>query len=224
MASRAAFNNNARYDAVLYDLDGTLLDSFGLILESFRHTRRVHFGDAIDDSVYRDGIGTPLRVQLGAMARSDEERDAMVATYVEHNLANHDALASAYEGAQESVERLQSAGVKLALVTSKMRRGAEMGLKLLGLMDAFPVRVCADDVVRGKPDPEPVLLALKELGVAPEKAIFVGDSPHDILSGNAAGVRTLAASWGPFPEQALIDARPSAFAATPMDVLAELGI
>lgn len=210
------------YDAVLYDLDGTLLDSFGLILESFRHTRLVHFGDVIDDSVFRDGIGTPLRAQLGAMARSEAELEAMVTTYVTHNLEHHDALVAAYDGAVESVEALRVEGIKLALVTSKMRRGAQMGLRFLGLMDAFPVQVCADDVVRGKPDPEPVLLALSQLGVAPERAAFVGDSPHDILSGNAAGVTTVAASWGPFPEQALRESCPSTFAASPMDVLEKL--
>lgn len=211
------------YDAVLYDLDGTLLDSFGLILESFRHTRRVHFGDVIDDSVFRNGIGTPLRAQLGAMARSEAELEAMVTTYVTHNLEHHDALVAAYDGAVQSVEALRAAGTKLALVTSKMRRGAQMGLRFLGLMKAFPVQVCADDVVRGKPDPEPVLLALSQLGVAPERAAFVGDSPHDILSGNAAGVTTIAASWGPFPEQALRDSGPSTFATSPMDVLEKLG-
>jgi pyrophosphatase PpaX len=210
------------YDAVLYDLDGTLLDSFGLILESFRHTRRVHFGDVIDDAIFRNGIGTPLRAQLGTMARSEAELEAMVTTYVTHNLEHHDSLVSAYEGAVESVEKLRDAGIKLALVTSKMRRGAEMGLRFLGLMDAFPVQVCADDVTRGKPDPEPVLLALSQLGVEPGRAAFVGDSPHDILSGNAAGVMTVAASWGPFLEQALHDARPSVFAASPMDVLQQL--
>ncbi|MFK7998836.1 MAG: HAD-IA family hydrolase [Polyangiales bacterium] len=210
------------YDAVLYDLDGTLLDSFGLILESFRHTRRVHFGDAIDDSIFRNGIGTPLRAQLGTMARSDAELEAMVTTYVTHNLEHHDSLVAAYDGAVESVEAFRAAGIKLALVTSKMRRGAQMGLRFLGLMDAFQVQVCADDVVRGKPDPEPVRLALSQLGVAPERAAFVGDSPHDILSGNAAGVTTVAASWGPFPEQALRDSQPSIFAASPMDVLDKL--
>ena len=210
------------YDAVLYDLDGTLLDSFGLILESFRHTRRVHFGDVIDDTVFRDGIGTPLRAQLGTMARSEAELEAMMTTYVTHNLEHHDSLVAAYEGAVESVEALRASGIKLGLVTSKMRRGAEMGLRFLGLMDAFPTRVCADDVQRGKPDPEPVLLALQLLDVDPARTAFVGDSPHDILSGNAAGVTTVAASWGPFSDQSLRDARPTMFAATPMDVLEQL--
>ncbi|MDH5492531.1 MAG: HAD hydrolase-like protein, partial [Myxococcales bacterium] len=79
------------YAAYLFDLDGTLIDSIPLILASFEHTRRVHFGDALPAEHWLAGIGTPLRDQLGAMARSAEEREAMMETYIEHNLAHHDA-------------------------------------------------------------------------------------------------------------------------------------
>ncbi|MEM7607305.1 MAG: HAD-IA family hydrolase [Myxococcota bacterium] len=186
------------YQTVLFDLDGTLLDSFGLILASFHHTRDVHFGDRLEDDFYLAGIGTTLRDQLGKMARSADELDAMIETYKTHNLASHDSHVRAYDGATETVRALEAANVKLAIVTGKMRAGARMGLRFLAIEDAFGSIVCGDDVKLGKPHPEPVHRALEELGVSAESAVFVGDSVHDMDAGSAAGVATALAAYGPF--------------------------
>jgi len=187
----------------LFDLDGTLLDSIELILTSFHHTSRVHFGREFSDAHWLSGIGTPLRDQLGGVARSKEELAAMLDTYRTYNLFHHDAMAKPYPGVVEAVRKLHRMGAALGLVTSKLREGAERGLRLLGLEEEFPVRVCADDVVNGKPHPEPVLMALRALGASPEEALFIGDSPHDIEAGKRAGVTTVAVSWGPFPRETL---------------------
>ena len=196
----------------LFDLDGTLLDSIELILASFRHTYEVHFGETRPESYWVNAIGKTLRQQFGElvaeMGRSPEAVDAMVETYREHNLRHHDAMVRAYPGAVETVRALEGRGVTLAIVTSKMRVGAERGLAVMGIADAFPVCVCADDVERGKPDPMPVHLALEKLGARAEDAVFIGDSPHDVEAGRRAGVRTAAASWGPYPEAALREAGP----------------
>ncbi len=206
-------------DAFLFDLDGTLLDSITLIVESFHHTRRVHFGDALPDAFWRAGIGTTLRDQFGKMARSDTERDAMVETYKVHNLAHHDEFVRTYEGATEVVQALRAQGKALAIVTSKMREGTERGLRFLGLEDTFDAVVCADDVTHGKPDPEPVQLALSLLKVEATRAVFVGDSPHDMASGKAAGVKTLAALWGPFTREALEETQPDGYLTSPEEIL-----
>jgi len=125
----------------LFDLDGTLLDSIELILESFRYTARVHLKQEFSDAHWLAGIGTPLRDQLGAIAKSQEDRDAMLDTYRDYNLEHHDAMAKPYPGVVEVVKTLHARGATLALVTSKMSRGALRGLQLLGLEGASGSRL-----------------------------------------------------------------------------------
>ena len=204
----------------LFDLDGTLLDSFDLILTSFHYTSQVHLGKVFSDEYWKSGVGRPLRTQLAQVARSREELDAMLATYRAFNLDNHDAMARAYPGVVDVVRRLHDDGAKLGLVTSKLSTGANRGLRLLELEDEFRVRVCADDVINGKPHPESVFKALGALDAKPTEALFIGDSEHDMKAGRAAGVETVAVRWGPFPAEELADAAPSYWIDTPDEVLA----
>jgi pyrophosphatase PpaX len=203
----------------LFDLDGTLLDSIELILTSFHYTSRVHLGTELPDSQWLAGVGTRLRTQLAKVARSEEELDAMLDTYQTYNLEQHDTMAKPYPGVVEVVKTLHRDKAKLALVTSKLSKGANRGVRLLGLDEELSVRVCADDVVRGKPDPEPVLKALVALDVPPEGAVFIGDSEHDIESGRRAGVETAAAAWGPFSGEKLEAAGPTYWLETPEQIL-----
>ena len=122
--------------------------------------------------------------------------DALVATYREYNLGNHDLRVTAYPGVVSMVQALRARGLKTGLVTSKNRTGAERGLQVVGLAGTMDVLVGADDVVNPKPHPEPVLKALDTLGIDPRQAIYVGDSTHDMHSGRAAGVRTAAVLGG----------------------------
>lgn len=203
----------------LFDLDGTLLDSIELILASFHHTARVHLGREHSDAFWLAGVGTPLRDQLRKVARSDEELAAMLDTYRTFNLAHHDEMAKPYPGVVDVVRELHQAGAKLALVTSKLSTGAARGVRLLQLEDELRVRICADDVIHGKPHPEPVLRALTALDAQPSDALFVGDSAHDIESGRAAGVATAAVTWGPFERELLEAAGPSRWVGSPRELL-----
>jgi pyrophosphatase PpaX len=124
-----------------------------------------------------------------------------------------------YEGARDVVRQLEADGAKLALVTSKMRRGTALGLRRADLEDAFDTWVCADDVVRGKPDPEPVLRALEALGTTPSAAVFVGDSPHDLAAAKGAGTYSAAATWGPFAHEDLAKHAPDFWLKHPRDIL-----
>ena len=198
-----------RYSTILFDLDGTLIDSIELILESYRHTMRVHKGDCPPDQLFLDGLGTPLRVQLKQFCRSDAELDAMIETYRDWNISNHDRMVTMYPGALDSVRALKAGGARLGIVTSKNLRGLMRGLTLCGFDGLFDTLVTCDSLPESKPDPAPVRLALKELGAAPDGALFVGDSPHDIAAGNGAGVATAACLWGPFSEAALRHSRPT---------------
>jgi pyrophosphatase PpaX len=203
----------------LFDLDGTLIDSIALILASFHHTRAVHFGDRLPDDRYLETLGTPLRSAFQRMSPSPESVDAMVKTYVDYNLANHDDMIRPYAGVVDTVSALARRGARLGVVTSKMRVHAERGLRIAGLDGAFSVMVSADDVARGKPDPEPVLLALSRFGWNAGDTLFVGDSTHDIEAGNAAGVPTAAATWGPFTRSQLEGSSPNFWLERPEDVL-----
>ena len=213
-----------RYTTVLFDLDGTLIDSIRLILDSYHHTLHAHGFPARTDEHWLAGVGTPLRAQFAEWSHDADLLEAMVATYREFNLANHDRMVTAYAGVGDMLHRLHDAGLKMGLVTSKNRQGALRGLELTGLAEYFDVLVCADDVQNPKPHPEPVERALALLGATKAETVFIGDSIHDMHSGRAAGVATAAALWGPFGREHLEPTTPDHWLATPSDVVAMLGV
>jgi pyrophosphatase PpaX len=155
------------------------------------------------------GIGTPLDAMLRTWARDDEDVLALRARYREYQFANHDAKTHAYPGAVDTVRALHAAGYPLAVVTSKLEYGARRSLKWIGVDDCFTAVVGIDATTKHKPEPEPVWHALTLLGdIPPAEALFVGDSTHDMHAGNAAGVATAAALWGPFSRAQLETAHP----------------
>ena len=194
--------------ALLFDLDGTLVDSIELILSSFRYTFRQHLGEVPPDSKWIAGLGTPLFTQLKEFTQDDALARAMIATYRQYQLAHHDEFMRSYEGVTEAMAELRARGHTTAVVTSKMSDLAVRALDFTGLRDTIDVVIGMEDTQRHKPDPEPVRVALAKLGRAANEAVFLGDSPHDIASGNAAGVITVAAQWGPFSRQELDAAKP----------------
>jgi pyrophosphatase PpaX len=213
-------NSSGAVRAVLYDFDGTLADSTELIMRCYRHTMATHLGQAPPDEEWLSGFGTPLETQIARFSRSPGEHQAMLATYRAHQDELHDTLLRPFPGAAETVMELARRGVALALVTSKLRRGTLRGMELCGITRHFPVIVTPEDVANPKPHPEPVLAALDRLGVPAHEAVFVGDSPHDIAAGRAAGTRTAAVLWGPFPREALLAERPDVLLERQEDVLA----
>jgi len=203
---------------VLFDLDGTIIDSIDLILRSYRHTLRAHRGLEPPDEVWMKGLGTPLWVQFRDWTDDPAEIEAMVATYRAYNLEHHDALVRPYDGVVQAVRDLKARGKTLGLVTSKMKSGAERGLRVAGLEQVFDTIVGSDEVEHPKPHPEPVLKALQRLGAPPGDAVFVGDSRHDIECGRAAGVKTAAVLWGPFDRSHLADLAPDYWLEDPADL------
>jgi pyrophosphatase PpaX len=206
-------------DTLLFDLDGTLIDSVRLILDSYHHTLRVHGIPARSDADWLRGVGTPLRVQFHDWDDGSGTLEEMVATYRQYNEANHDRMVRAYEGVPEMLRAVKAAGCRTALVTSKFRRGSLRGLEVTGLAPYIDVLVCADEVVNPKPHPEPVLKALAQLGVTADSAVFIGDSVHDMHAGRAAGVRTAAVLWGPFSRADLEESGPDYWLERPWDVV-----
>jgi pyrophosphatase PpaX len=204
---------------VLFDLDGTLIDSVRLILDSYHHTLASHGQEPKSDEFWLAGLGTPLRVQFQHWAEDPVQLEAMIGTYREYNLAHHDARVTAYPGVVDMVRTIRRAGYRTGLVTSKNKPGALRGLRLVGLEEAIELVIGADDVAYPKPHPEPIEMALRQLGETAAGALYVGDSIHDMESGRAAGVKTAAVLWGPFGREDLEGAAPDFWLEKPEDLM-----
>ena len=209
----------AAIQTVLFDLDGTLIDSIRLILDSYHHTLAAHGIPPRTDDHWLRGVGTPLNVQFAEWRDDLGKLEAMVATYREYNLAHHDRMVTVYPGVVAALGAIRAAGCRTGLVTSKNRQGALRGLTLVRLEAMMDVLVCADEVTNPKPHPEPVEKAVALLGADPGMTVYVGDSIHDMVSGRAAGVRTAAALWGPFGREHLELASPDYWLETPADLV-----
>lgn len=207
---------------VLFDLDGTLIDSIQLIIDSYHHTLAVHGIPARTDQEWLDGIGTPLRVQFAEWAHDEERMEAMIDTYREYNIFHHDSRVRVYPGVVDMVQAVRAAGCRTGLVTSKNRVGAFRGLRVAGLEEAMDVVIGADDVVHPKPHREPVDRAVAHLGADPARTVYVGDSVHDMHSGRSAGVRTAAVLWGPFGRSDLEPAGPDYWLEHPRELVSLL--
>jgi pyrophosphatase PpaX len=195
---------------VLFDLDGTLIDSIELLLSSTRHAFEGRSRAPTMEEWIR-GIGTPLVDQLRQFADTEAEVTLLLNRYRSFQSDNHDRLTRCYDHVPAVVADLFARGNPLAVVTSKATPIAHQSLAFVGLDRYFPVVVGYDDTVRHKPHPEPVTFALQKLGATADRAVFVGDSPHDVHAGNGAGVLTVAALWGPFDRETLAVAKPNHF-------------
>jgi pyrophosphatase PpaX len=183
-----------RYPTVLFDLDGTLIDSGAMILASFRHATQTVLAREIPDEELVAAVGgATIHEQMRSF---DPDRvEELVEVYRAHNIPLHEEL-EAFDGVDELLATLAAQGRRLAVVTAKRRRGVDLAFEVLGIGRYFEAVVSAEDTERHKPDPEPVLLALSRLGAHPSEAAFVGDSPFDVGAGKAAGLFSVGVSWG----------------------------
>jgi pyrophosphatase PpaX len=183
--------------AVLFDLDGTLIDTVELILVSMRHATLEVLGASPADDVLMSGVGMPLLTQFRDLA--PDHADELLRVYREFNHVYHDDIAKAYPGTLDVLEELRSRGIRMGIVTSKGEVAATMGIDLFGLRGFAEVIVTADDVETHKPDPYPLAYAATLLNVDLRYCVYVGDSPHDMLAAVSGGAIPVAALWGAFP-------------------------
>jgi pyrophosphatase PpaX len=186
--------SDVRYSTVLFDLDGTLIDSGAMILASFRHATRTVLEREIPDAELAALVGG---MNIHEQMRTLDARrvDELVRVYREHNEPLHADL-QAFPGVADLLGELRAQGRKLGVVTSKRRRTVDLAFAVLPIERFFDAVVTSGDTERHKPNPEPVLLALERLGAEPADAAFVGDSPFDVRAGQAADVFTVGVSWG----------------------------
>lgn len=208
--------------AVIFDLDGTLVDTNELIVQSFQHVARRYLGRVLDpEREIHPTFGEPLRDTLARWRPAD--LDEVVAEYRRFNLEHHDDLVRPIPGAVAVLSELRRCGVGVAVATSKLSPTAWRGLRVTGLDRYVQALVGADDTTRLKPDPEPIWLALRRLGEPPPlPAAMVGDSPHDLRAAHAAGLRAFAVGWSVFPRERLLGERPEAVLAGLSELLDHL--
>ena len=195
--------------AALFDFDGTLVDTTEMIYQSMRHAASTVLGrDDIPRETLLANVGQPLPRQMESI--DAEKSGSLLEAYRRHHEENHDALIQEFPQVAQALSRLRSAGIKVAVVTSKRRISVEMALNNFpDLRNVVDRLVTMEDTNEHKPHPEPLWRGLELLGgVQKEEAAYVGDSPFDVEAAKAAGLTSVAVSWGAFSEDRLREAEP----------------
>ena len=211
-------------NTVLFDFDGTLVNTNDVIIASWQHTYRHYLGREESLERITSCFGEPLLITMEReFPGVDPEEAANV--YRDYQKLKADELVKVFDGIPELLEALKQAGYRIAIVTSRTRESAERYLDMLGLGDYFEDMVSCEDTNIHKPNPEPILLCLKKLGIGRDEAIMVGDSPFDIKCANNAEVKSVLVDWRITSDNGAVisDARADYEIAEPMDLMAVLG-
>jgi pyrophosphatase PpaX len=183
-----------RYSVVLFDLDGTVIDTGAIILASMRHAAETVIGGEYSDEQLLAAVGGPgLEAQMHAL---DPSRvDELVRVYRAHNEPLHETI-SVCAGMDAVLDELKDRGHRLGIVTAKRRATVDLAFARIPIEHLFDTVVGGDETDRHKPDPAPLRLALDRLGASPADAVYVGDSPFDMQAAKAAGLHAIGVSWG----------------------------
>lgn len=207
---------------ILFDLDGTLINTNDLIIESFLHTLNHYYPGKYEKEDVLPFMGPTLTETFSSM--DPEKTEEMITVYRKFNHEQHDLLVKEFDTVYETVRTLKENGFKLGIVTTKILDTTRMGLDLTNLGQFFEVVVTMDDVTHAKPDPEPVLLALEKLGSLPEESIMIGDNHHDIDAGKNAGTLTAGVAWSAKGAEHLMGYKPDYMLNRMSDLLEIAGV
>jgi len=180
--------------AVLFDLDGTILDTNELIIQSFLHALQGALPEGFGREQIITHMGQTLADQLRMFSRQ-EDIGVYHAAYRDYNDRMHDGMVSLFPGVADTVGRLRRHGIKLGVVTTKARRSTERALRMFGLYELMDAVITLDDVEHAKPHPEPVLKALAAMEAEAMHACMVGDSVVDMESALRAGAIPVGVAW-----------------------------
>jgi len=210
-----------RFPVVLFDFDGTVVDSGAIILASMRHATREVLGRDFDDAELLQAVGGPgLEAQMAVFA--PERVDELVRVYRAHNEPLHDEL-EACAGMEDVLVRLHERGQRLGIVTAKRRSTVELGFARVPVSHLFETVVGGDETEKHKPDPEPLLLAAERMAADPRDCAYVGDSPFDIRAAKAAGMHAVAVTWGRIHDRTRLEREePDAIVETAEELLEHL--
>jgi pyrophosphatase PpaX len=206
-----------RFPVVLFDLDGTVVDSGAIILASMRHAVREVLGVEPPDEELMAAVGGPgLEAQMRAFA--PDRVDELVTVYRAHNYPLHERLACC-DGMDDVLVRLKAEGHRIGIVTAKRRETVELAFAAVPIAHLFETVVGGDETKRQKPNPEPLLLAAERMNAYPDDCAYVGDSPFDVRAAKAAGMHAVAVTWGGIHSRAkLEDEAPDAIVDSAQDL------
>lgn len=210
-----------RFPVVLFDFDGTVIDSGAIILASMRHATLTVLGREFEDDVLMGAVGgSGLNEQMRLL---DESRvDELVRVYRAHNEPLHSDLACC-AGMEDVLATLRQEGRRLAIVTAKRRQTVALAFEHVPIEHLFDLIVGSDETERHKPHPDPLLYALDRLGAKADDAVYVGDSPFDVRAAKAAGIHAVAVTWGGIhSHERLAAEEPDAVVHTTEELLAAL--
>lgn len=213
---------NNHINTLLFDLDGTLINTNELIITTYLHTLEKYYPGQYHREDVLPFMGPPLKEVFGKL--DPERADEMIREYRAFNHANHDKLVTEFPTVFETIKTLKEKGFKLGVVTTKLHDTTLKGLNFTKLEPFFEVVVTFDDVTKAKPDPEPVYKALEQFKTLPEEAIMIGDNYHDILAGKNAGTQTAGAAWSLKGKDYLAQYKPDYMLNQMSDLLTILGV
>lgn len=211
-----------RWPVVLFDLDGTLADTIGLIVASYNHAFRQVMGTERDEAEIRAWIGRPLLESFARVA--PEHAEELDRVYREWNIEHTLDLLHDYPGLSELLVDLGDAGVRTGVVTSKRRETAVLALRGVGIEGLIPLLATLEDTERHKPLPDPLLHAASLLGADPRDCVYVGDAAVDIEAAHAAGMAAVGVTWGAGLPDDLEAARPDAVVGSAHELREVLGL
>lgn len=183
-----------KISAVLFDFDGTLLDSSKMILDSWQHTFRTITGKEGDEAMILSSYGEPLDATMKKFF-PNEPLDEAIEIYRDFQRGRFLDMIKIFPDTIELLEALKARGLKLAVVTSRITRTTHLALGKFDMEKYFEKVVTCDDTDRPKPNPEPALIALEALGIPASEAVMIGDSIFDMGCGRNAGTTTVLADW-----------------------------
>ncbi|ETT47322.1 MULTISPECIES: pyrophosphatase PpaX [Paenibacillus] len=182
-------------ECVLFDLDGTIVDTNELIISSFMYALKDNGLAPLTREEIIPHMGTTLQQQMRVFSGLEDVNGTLEKSYRSYNNEHHDELVRSFPLVKETIEELSRRGIKLGIVTTKIRPTTIKTLERFDLLKYMDTIVTVNDVTEPKPHPEPVLTAVKNLGVDPRKTLMIGDSAVDIQSAKAAGVYAVGVSW-----------------------------
>lgn len=182
-------------ECVLFDLDGTIIDTNELIINSFMYALKENGLAPLTREEIIPHMGTTLQQQIKVFSGIDDISGVLEKSYRSYNTKYHDELVRSFPQVNETMEELSRRGIKMGIVTTKIRPTTIKALEMFDLLKYMDTIVTVNDVTEPKPHPEPVLTAVHNLGVDPRKTLMVGDSAVDIQSAKAAGVYAAGVAW-----------------------------
>ena len=195
--------------AIIFDNDGTIVDTHDVILNSMRYMTRKVLDKEFSDHELMAQVGLPLKDQMPYFTNDKNLQDKMVDIYRQHNETTHETGIKSFGGCKECLQDLKNAGYKLAIATSKLRTVCERGLQVLNIRELFDGIVGCEDTEKHKPQAEPLLYCANKLNISINKCIYIGDAPFDIQAANAAKCKSVAVTWGMFDEEVLRKENPT---------------